>query len=134
MAPIPFRLALGAAVAVGLSVLGSMPAWSIPPPERPPPPTDVSVMPGNAQATVTWDGQWDQFGYLPDGYVARTSGSTPGPSCSAMGMSATTCTITGLTNGVQYRVRVYATYKVRTGGKERKGKHSTPVTFTPESS
>jgi hypothetical protein len=117
--------------AVLLSLLAGGTSWASPPPVPPGPPTYVMVTPGNQQAIVTWQGTYAGWGYFPDGYVAKTNHG--GPTCSAVGIDSTTCTLTGLTNGVLYSVTVHATYtKVgRSGTKEFNGHPSAKVKFIP---
>jgi hypothetical protein len=50
----------------------------------------------------------DFFPWFPDGYEAKTA--LGGPTCSVLGVTASTCTINGLTNGVRYVIRVHSLY------------------------
>jgi hypothetical protein len=90
------------------------------------------VTPGDGQAFVSWQPNFAIWGYIPDDYIAKTNrGSTcigypPNP----FGFG-TSCTLTGLTNGLHYSVHVYATYDQGSGDRERKGPPSVRVKFTP---
>jgi hypothetical protein len=76
-----------------------------------------------------WQVETNDFSsYFPNGYIARIS---RGPSCSVSGVAATTCTISGLTNGVDYTVRVNATYSKGLSPKEYLGFPSPKVFGTP---
>jgi hypothetical protein len=98
---------------------------------RPPAPLGVTVAPGNGQAVVTWQPETnDYFPYFPDGYLARTQYGAH--TCSASGVATSTCTITGLSNGVTYRVRVSATYTKGISPKQRYGFPSPPLKVSPE--
>ena len=67
-------------------------------------PAILTVVPGNASATVTWGASLP----TPLSYtVSSTQGHLVGPTCVA---SATTCVVTGLTNGKPYAFVVTATY------------------------
>jgi hypothetical protein len=114
-----------------LSLVVSGRAWAPPPPQPPGPPTSVTVTPGDGQAVVTWQGNWSGWGYLPDGYVAKTNHG--GTTCATTSPFSTSCTLTGLTDGLHYRVSVRATYRrgdVST--KEHGGPASAKVKFVPE--
>ena len=69
-------------------------------------PTNLSITPGNATATVTW------VASVPNStpvisYTASVVGS-PSLSCTAQGAAATSCVITGLTNASKYQFQVVA--------------------------
>jgi hypothetical protein len=104
--PEPERLgALGSASgSFGLS--GVMPvAPDTPVATAPNPPTNVIADPGDASIAVTWTASAVKLGAPVTRYVATASG---GGSCEATGASATSCTITGLTNGSTYTVTMRA--------------------------
>ena len=66
----------------------------------PAPPSGVVVTPGNQQVTVSWDP-------VPDATQYTASVSPGGASCT-VSAPATSCVITGLSNGVSYSVTVTA--------------------------
>jgi len=65
-------------------------------------PSGVGVVEGDGELVVSWLASADDGGSPVTGYVASTSS---GESCSTTGLS---CTISGLTNGVEYSVSVTA--------------------------
>jgi hypothetical protein len=87
----------------------------------PPAPTAVTAMPGNRSAIVSWTAPT-----LPSGSVTGyTATASPGDqSCTTT--SVTTCTITGLTNGVTYTVTVIAHTTAGDSGP------SAPAAVTPQ--
>jgi subtilisin family serine protease len=85
-------------------------------------PTGVTAVAGNAQATVAWTAPSDSGGSPILGYVATAD---PGGASCATTAPATTCTITGLANGVAHTVRVRA---INTAGASPLSAPSTPVT------
>jgi titin len=83
---------------------------------------------GDAQVTVSWtapvsDGGSPVTGYVVYPYIAGVQ-QTP---VVFAGDTATTQTITGLTNGVTYAFRVAATNAVRTGPKSAASNKVTPA-------
>jgi hypothetical protein len=84
-------------------------------------PAAVTAVPGNATATVSWTGPASLDTGTLTGYTAT---AIPGGS-SCTTASATSCTITGLTNGTAYTVTVVAHTSVGDSGA------SGPVTVTP---
>ena len=74
----------------------------------PQPPDNVTATPGNAQATISWTAPTDTGGSPITGYTATAS--VGGPSCTTT--TATSCTISGLTNATTYYVSVTATNAV----------------------
>jgi hypothetical protein len=73
-------------------------------------PTSVSATAGNAQATVTWTAPSNTGGSAITGYSVT---GAPGGSCTTTG--ATSCVVTGLTNGTAYTFQVVATNAQGTG-------------------
>jgi hypothetical protein len=71
----------------------------------PRPPTNVIATAGNAQATVSWTAPTDNGGSPITGYTVT---GAPDGGCS-VAADVTECTITGLTNGIEYTFTVIAT-------------------------
>ena len=74
----------------------------------PQPPDNFTATPGNAQATISWTAPTNTGGSPITGYTATAS--VGGQSCTTT--TATSCTISGLTNGTTYYVSVTATNAV----------------------
>lgn len=89
--------------AAGSSV-PSTPSAPVTPGGVPSAPLGVTATPGNGQVVVSWQAPVEQGGSAISGYVVTSS--TPGRSCTTTG--ATTCTVTGLTNGSPYTFTVIA--------------------------
>jgi len=86
----------------------------IPPPTVPGAPVIVSAVAGNGTVTVSWDPPADDGGAEITEYtVAAYIGSTEGPVV-PVGGNVLTATVTGLTNGTGYTLRVSATNAVGT--------------------
>jgi hypothetical protein len=68
---------------------------------KPGAPTGVTALPGNGSALVSWTAPVSNGGSPVTGYTVTASGQ----SCAT---TVTTCTVTGLTNGHLYKVRVRA--------------------------
>lgn len=90
-------------------------------------PTDLVAVPGDGQAELTWAAPADDGGTPVTGYRIETStdGSTWTVVVADTGSTATTATVSGLTNGVPTSFRVSATNAVGTGAP------SAPDTTTP---
>ena len=87
------------ATAITLAISGAIPAQAA----ALKPPTKMAVTAGDEQLTVTWKKASGAGGYL-----AQVS---PGDQQCTATSSKTTCTITGLTNGIAYTVSLYTTKK-----------------------
>ena len=78
-------------------------------------PTTVSAVPGEGAATVTWTPPSSNGGLPITGYVVTPyAGTTPG-TAQTFQSTATTQTVTGLTNGTGYGFRVAAVNSAGTG-------------------
>ena len=86
------------------------------PSTSPGPPTNVVATPGNGALSVTWSAPSSDGGSALTDYVVEYSsnGGTSWTLATCSG-TATTCTITGLTNATSYVVRVSTTNAVGTG-------------------
>ena len=94
-------------------------------------PSGVTASPGDGQATVTWNAPSNTGGGTITGYTVQYSsdGGTTWTTASCTG-TATSCTITGLTNGSHYIFQVAATNSAGTGSYSSS---STSVTPAPPS-
>jgi alpha-tubulin suppressor-like RCC1 family protein len=84
-------------------------------------PTDVTAVPGDTAATVSWTRPASLDGGTLTGYTATAAPGTA--ACTTTG--ATTCTLTGLTDGITYAITVEANTTAGDSGA------STPATVTP---
>ena len=71
-------------------------------------PLNVQVVPDDKSLTVSWDPPLSTGGGDIRRYVVRTSSFLPGPTPACERITATSCKIKGLTNGVHYDVTVEA--------------------------
>ncbi len=85
------------------------------PASRPGAPKSVTAAAGDASATVSWSAPDDTGGAPITGYTVQAiaNGSQSPQSCSTQG--ATSCTVSGLTNGTSYSFAVFATNAGGTG-------------------
>ncbi len=74
------------------------------------PPTNVNGAVGNGQVTVSWTAPGDDGGSEPTGYMVTSDPEAR--TCTTAG--ATSCTVSGLTNGVGYTFTVTATNAIGT--------------------
>lgn len=90
----------------------SNPVTPRPTPVAPGPPKGIEAVPGNGQGTVTWSPPIDTGGYPILDFIV-----TPAPSGTpvTVGASATSSTVTGLTNGTTYTFKVAAQNSVGVG-------------------
>lgn len=97
-----------------------------PSPSTPPsPPVDVTAVPGNGQATISWSPPANPGSFPVTTY--RVIAEPGGQSC-LLAAPALTCTITGLTNGTAYTFTVEA---LNGAGWSLPSAASSPVTPTP---
>jgi alpha-tubulin suppressor-like RCC1 family protein len=75
-------------------------------------PTLVSAVAGNQAIQVTWTPGASNGGASLSGFTATANLASTNKTCTGSGASATTCTISGLTNGSSYSVSVVATNSV----------------------
>jgi hypothetical protein len=87
-------------------------------------PLNVAATAGDGQASVTWTSPPSNGGRPISGY---TVASTPGGLTVAAGPSATSATVTGLTNGVTYTFTVTASNALGTGPASAPSNPVTPV-------
>ena len=134
---VQFGLALLVAGTVGFWF--SAPAWARQPlGDHPPPPAGVIATPGNGEVVVTWQpltlgealSLTEEGLPVPDGYSAKARHRGLQYSCTVSGYSASDCTITGLTNGVRYKVHVWSYSDFE--GIIHHGRGYVLVTVTPE--
>ena len=93
-------------------------------------PQNVTATPGNGQVDVGWQQPLDNGGSAVTGYTATATPVAGGsPSTCTGGSSATSCSITGLTNGAAYTITVTATNVVNSAaGAGASGAATAPVT------
>ncbi len=106
----------------------SGPSAAVTPRTVPGAPTGVSAVPGNAQAAVSWTAPVSDGGAAVTGYVVTPYIGATAQSSSLFDASATTRTITGLTNGSSYTFRVAATNVAGTGAASAASSAVTPRT------
>lgn len=117
--------------AIGVSV-PSAPSTPVIPVGGPNPPASVTAVAGDRQATVSWTPATPTAGFPVTAY--RVTSSPDGRTCTTNATPpntpATTCTVTGLTNGQAYTFTVVA---ISAGGTSASSPASAPVTpFTTE--
>ncbi|BEL05700.1 hypothetical protein Q0Z83_038910 [Actinoplanes sichuanensis] len=115
-----YTVTVTATTTVGTSAASS-PSSPVTPSVGPQSPTGVTAVPGGGQVVVSWSAPTNLGSGTLTGYTATASPG--GRTCQAAG--ATTCTITGLTNGTAYTVAVTATTTV---GTSAPSSPSSPVT------
>lgn len=95
-------------------------------PVAPGPPTGVSAIPGNGQATISWTPPTFIGGSPITGYTVAAS-----PGTLACGTTATSCVLTGLTNGTAYTFTVTATNSAGTSTPSTASAAVTPTSMLP---
>ncbi len=88
-------------------------------------PTNVTATPGNSQAVIKWGPPTSNGGSAITGYVVTLSAGAEVHTTPQLPASARSTTVTGLTNGREYSVTVYATNAGTTGTP------SDPIFVTP---
>jgi hypothetical protein len=126
-------------LAIGVGTLGAVallaePAWAPPPPLGPPPDLIVTAVPGNQEVVISWvdaDPYGQNNGWPPQSYqvaVSTHKGCT-------VSIYQSSCTVTGLMNGRQYKVKARTLYTVdgyRSTTPHLRRTHWSPVVvFTP---
>ena len=91
----------------------------------PPAPTSLTATGGNAQVALTWTAPTVLAQTPITGYTVEYTPSGSSASTVSTGSTATSYTLTGLTNGTSYSVRVRATNAVGTGS------YSSSASVTP---
>ena len=91
---------LGLCLAGALSLLAGCSSGNTPNDTQPDPPTGVTATAGNAQVTLTWTASVGALSY--NIYFANASGVSKASPNKISGITATTYTQTGLTNGTPY--------------------------------
>jgi len=86
-------------------------------------PTTVTATPGNASAVVSWIAPADNGGSTITSYAVASS--PDGKTCTTTG--ATSCSVSGLTNGTSYTFTVTATNGVGTGPASDPSNSITPI-------
>ena len=102
-------------------------------PALPGAPTSVSGTAGNAQVSLTWTAPATNGGYAITDYTVQYS-SNSGSSWttfSRAASSATSATVTGLTNGTAYTFRVAAVTALGAGAYSSASSSVTPISFSP---
>jgi uncharacterized repeat protein (TIGR02543 family) len=95
----------------------------------PSPPINVTAIAGNVSATVSWDAPINTNGSAITGYTvtAYTLGNVASGTC-ITDSATTTCSISGLTNGVEYIFRAVATNNLGTSAESVASAPATPST------
>jgi len=91
-------------------------------------PLNLQVVPDNTALTVSWDPPLDTGGGSIRNYLVRTSSFQPGPQPACAPITATSCKVSGLLNGVHYDVTVEAR---NSGGARLAGPESIPAIGIP---
>ena len=95
-------------------------------PGAPGAPGTLSAVAGDGAATITWAAPSDDGGSPITGYTVTASPASPGGTCTAT-PPATTCTISGLTNGTAYTFTVVATNAVGSSAPSAPSSAVTPL-------
>jgi len=87
-------------------------------------PTNVSAVAGDARAVVSWTAPANTGGIALTGYTVTSS---PGGVTATAGASASSATVTGLTNGTAYTFTVHATNSVASSAESTPSSAVTPA-------
>jgi hypothetical protein len=115
---------------VSYAPIGSDSRWDL---FLPPAPTGLAVTPGNTQVTLAWNAPTVSIQTPITDYTVQYSANS-GSSWTTFTRSAstsTTATVTGLTNGQAYVLRVAAVNGIGTGAYSTASSAVTPVAFSP---
>lgn len=107
----------------------SSPSNTVTPATVPGAPTGVTVSGGNAQVTLTWTAPSSNGGSAITGYLVTPYIGTTAQTATTFNSTATTETVTGLTNGTAYTFTVAAINGVGTGAASAQSASVTPATI-----
>ncbi len=105
----------------------STPSPSVIPVGPPTPPTNVKAQTASGAVTLSWDQPKNTGGSAIDHYTVTATSSAGGGSCTSSGTNKT-CTVSSLTNHIEYTFTVTAT---NVGPPQQTSGASTPVKATP---
>ena len=113
-----------AVTALANSLPSSASASASPQATAPGSPTNISAIPSDGGATISWTAPTDDGGSPVDGYIITASPG--GATCTAVAPS-TTCTITGLTNGTSYSFSAVASNDIGLSNSSTSSNSVTPA-------